>query len=326
MRAAGSADICNRLFPRDPVEITQVDITRILCPIDFSASSTHAVDQAVAIAGWYKARITALHVCSPMLLSVAGLEMSAGGEATGDPETARLRSEIAAHCAAVTAAGIGLDILIDIGQPARHILERASSLPADLIVMGTHGTSGFAHLVLGSVAEKVLRKAACPVLTVPPRAQTTSRLPFERLLCAVDFSPASLTALQYAFSVAQESNAGLTILHVLEWPWQEPPPPPIGDLPPAQAFALAEYRRYCEQSVMARLKSLVPDTFSASRPLATRISHGKPYGEILRIAAEDKTDLIVIGVHGRNPLDLGLFGSTTNQVVRRATCPVLTLR
>jgi nucleotide-binding universal stress UspA family protein len=191
--------------------------------------------------------------------------------------------------------GIGLDILIDIGQPASHILGRAKSLPADMIVMGTHGTSGFQHLVLGSVTERVLRKATCPVLTVPPRAQATSRLPFKRLLCAVDFSDWSLSALQFAFSVAQESNAGLTIVHVLEWPWHEPPPPPIGELPPAQAFALAEYRRYSEQGAMARLKSLVPDAIPASRPITTRICHGKPYVEILRVAAEDQVDLTSSG-------------------------------
>lgn len=303
-----------------------MDIKRILCPIDFSDASTQAIDQAVVIAGWYNARITALHVGSPMLLSVPGLGMSGRGEAADDTGTERLRHETAVYCGAATTAGIGLDILIDVGQPASHILQRANSLPADMIVMGTHGTSGFQHLVLGSVTEKVLRKASCPVLTVPPRAHATSRLPFKRLLCAVDFSESSLAALQYAFSMAKESNAGLTILHVIEWPWHESPPPSIGELPSEQAFALAEYRRYSEQSAMARLESLVPDTIPASCPITTRIRHGKPYVGILGVAAEDQIDLIVIGVHGRNPLDLSLFGSTTNQVVRRATCPVLTRR
>jgi nucleotide-binding universal stress UspA family protein len=64
----------------------------------------------------------------------------------------------------------------------------------------------------------VLRKARCPVLTVPPRAQATSRLPFRRVLCAIDFSEASLGALQFAASLIQESGAALTLLHVLEWP------------------------------------------------------------------------------------------------------------
>jgi len=303
-----------------------VNIKRILCPIDFSDASTHAIDHAVALASWYKARITALHVCSQTLLSVPGIDLSGQGEATSDTDIEALRTRVAAHCQPATTAGIELDILIESGQPTSHILERAASLPADLIVVGTHGASGFQHLVLGSVTERVLRKASCAVLTVPPRAQGTSRLPFRRLLCAVDFSDASLMALQDAFSLAQESDAELTILHVIEWPWREPPPPSTSDLPPAQASALAEYRRYCEQSATARLRSLVPDALATMRLPATRISHGKPYVETLRLAAEETADLIVIGVHGRNPLDLQLFGSTANQLVRRATCPVLTVR
>jgi nucleotide-binding universal stress UspA family protein len=199
-------------------------------------------------------------------------------------------------------------------------------LRADLIVIGTHGTSGFEHLLLGSVTEKVLRKATCPVLTVPPRAQVISRLPFERLLCAVDFSDSSITALQAGFSLGEESSAVLTILHVLEWPWGEPPPPRLEDLPPEQGAALAEYRRYCEKSAMTRLESLVPGSARASHPTVTRLRSGKPYVQILDVAAEERSDLIIIGVRGRRPLDVSLFGSTTNQVVRQARCPVLTLR
>ena len=100
--------------------------------------------------------------------------------------------------APATAAGVAVDVAIEIGQPATAILDCSVRLSADLIVMGTHGAGGFEHFVLGSVAEKVLRRAACPVLTVPPRAHATSVLPFKRVLCAVDFSDSSLTALQYA--------------------------------------------------------------------------------------------------------------------------------
>jgi nucleotide-binding universal stress UspA family protein len=141
-----------------------------------------------------------------------------------------------------------------------------------------------------------------------------------------DFSETSLAALQFATSLVQESDAALTLVHVLEWPWEEPPAPRIEELPREQGFALAEFRRYCEQGAQARLESLVPDSLRVSHPPVARLRSGKPYVQILQAATEEKSDLIVIGVHGRNPLDLALFGSTTNQVVRRATCPVLTLR
>jgi nucleotide-binding universal stress UspA family protein len=207
--------------------------------------------------------------------------------------------------------------VVESGPPANRILTRAGALPADLIVIGTHGAGGFEHLVLGSVAEKVLRKAACPVLTVPHHARTTSRMPFKRLLCPVDFSESSLAALEFAFSLAQEGDAELTILHVFDAGEESLTDRPIN---------VPEYRRQLEHDLTVKLDALVPDSVrSWCRPL-TRTAHGKAYREILGIATEENCDLIVMGVHGRNALDLMLFGSTTNQVVRRATCPVLTLR
>jgi nucleotide-binding universal stress UspA family protein len=290
-----------------------MEIRHILCPTDFSEPSRHAVTQAVVIAGWYKARITALHVLSPIMPSV-------------ETSLERLRQETASFFEVAMAAGITVDVLVEVGRSVSHILDRAANSNVDLIVMGTHGTSGFEHLVLGSVTEKVLRKATCPVLTVPPRAQATSQLPFRRMLCAVDFSESSLTALRDAFSLRHESNAALTILHVLEWPWEEPPPFMLEKLPIEQGFALAEYRRYCEERAMAQLESLVPVSERAGHPPATRLRSGKPYVQVLRVAAEEQSDLIIIGVHGRHLPGLPWLGSTTSQIVRRATCPVLTLR
>ena len=87
-----------------------------------------------------------------------------------------------------------------------------------------------------------------------------------------------------------------------------------------------EFRPQVEHDFAARLEALVPDSVRTWCRPTTRIGHGKAYREILGMATEDNADLIVMGVQGRNALDLMLFGSTANQVVRRATCPVLTLR
>jgi nucleotide-binding universal stress UspA family protein len=291
-------------------------INRILTPVDLSDSSRHVTAHALLMARWYNAAITALHVCNPIAVPSTDFGL-AGTTAASFENEDDIAAQILRGFGSVQAGQV--DVLIEHGPVANCILDRARSLAADLIVMGTHGAGGFEHLVLGSVAEKVLRKAPCPVMTVPPHARTTSKLPFTRLLCPVDFSDSSLAALEFALSIAQEIDAGLIILHVFEWiPGDEP----LTNRP----INVPEYRRELELDFGERLQALVPDSVQNRSYPTTRMAHGKAYREILGVATEESVDLIVMGVHGRNALDLMLFGSTTNQVVRRATCPVLTLR
>ena len=146
----------------------------------------------------------------------------------------------------------------------------------------------------------------------------TSTLPFKRLLCPVDFSESSLSALRFAFSLAEESDARLTMLHVFDWPDHD-------DLL-ERVTAVPEFRRQVEEQGTKRLDALIPKEVRAWCEPVTRLAYGKPYRKILEIADEERADVIVIGVHGRNALDVMLFGSTTNHVVRRASCPVLTLK
>jgi len=293
-------------------------IRQILCPIDLSDASRHALDHARVLAQWHQAKITVLHVCNPIVPSVdfAVIGMVPPAVLT-EPEREGARQQVLEFLGGEHMAD--MDVFIDSGHSANAILAGASALPADLIVMGTHGIGGFEHLLLGSVTEKVLRRAACPVLTVPPRARATSRLPFTRLLCPVDFSEPSLAALELALSFAQEGDADLTILHVFE---RSADQEPLAN----RSIVAPEYLREVEAESTARLHALVPQNVGDSCRPQARTAHGKPYREILGIATEDQADLIVMGVHGRHALDLMLFGSTTNQVVRRATCPVLTLR
>ena len=129
-----------------------MNIKHILCPIDFSEVSTHTVEQAVAVASLYKARISALHVSTPVILPLPDVPMPES--LLPLTELQNVRAQTADYFQAATAAGIGVDVLIDVGDPAADILDRAVRLAADLIVIGTHGISGFEHLVLGSVTEK----------------------------------------------------------------------------------------------------------------------------------------------------------------------------
>lgn len=270
----------------------------LLCPVDFSDASAHAIQYAIALAHTQRAHITALHVSSDHVPAAEVAALFDGAQVT---------------------------VTLEHGQPAPEILRKAATLPADLIVMGTHGSGGFEHLVLGSVAEKVLRKATCPVFTVPPQAQFGSDVPFKRLVCAVDFSEWSLAALDEACAIAEESRGAVTAVHVIEWPWSGGITSFEG-IPSEQAKALCEYRRYQESLAQTRLETAVREIGRDRCRVDMKIANGKAYAEILCAAERQRADLVVLGVHGRSSLDVFFFGSTTHQVVRRAQCPVLTLR
>jgi nucleotide-binding universal stress UspA family protein len=279
-------------------------ISKILCPMDFSDASKQAFAHALAIAGWCGATVTVLHVRPE-------------GRAMEPIERPGREEELA--CLTARAPGVAVTIRFETGQAVPTIVDGAADVGADLIVMGSHGTNGFERLLLGSVTDEVLRKAGCPVLVVPPRANATSRLPFRHLLCPVDFSPASRTGLALACSIAQEAGADLTLLHVLDLP-------PENELITSGPFAHPECRDQREREAHIALKCLIPSDLRMPRPPIMLVVPGNPYREILRIAAEQSVDLIVCGLHGRPPWDLLIFGSTTNQVIRRATCPVLSVR
>jgi nucleotide-binding universal stress UspA family protein len=299
-------------------------IQHILCPVDFSETSDHAIAHALRIADWYGARITALHVVSPRTVPAYDVTPAYIGIPITDDERHALEAQVKERFHDGP-RGVAVQPVIDEGLPVSVILDHASR-ETDLVVMGTHGTSGFDRLVLGSVAEKVLRKARCPVLTVPPRAQLTSQLPYKRILASVDFSDSSLLGVEYALSLAEESDASLTLMHVIEWPWEEPPPPALDEIPPVYAATLGEFRQHREADARRRLEGLVPADARTWCTVHTRVAHGKPWVELLRAASEGVCDLIVIGVHGRPALEVTVFGSTTQQIARRATCPVLTIR
>ncbi|MFN7914795.1 MAG: universal stress protein [Vicinamibacterales bacterium] len=295
-----------------------LEIRRILCPVDFSDASQHALDHAVMIAGWYRARITALHVRHPAFLvepPILFTDMGGGPAATLEDAESRLHHWLSP----VRAAGIACDVMaVDGNTPAARIVEVAERIGADLIVLGTHGRSGFERLLLGSVTERVVRTARCPVVTVPPPTVSTSKLPFKRVICGVDFSDPSMAAYQVALSLARESDSQLTLLHVLEFPAED-----RADI--TLPFDMAAYRAAVQEDSTRRMLALITDDVKAWCTPVTSVVHGRPYEQILAAAAATSADLIVLGVHGRNALDLMLFGSTTNQVIRRATCPVLTL-
>ena len=304
-----------------------VRIKKILCPIDFSDFSHRAFDRAVAIARSHTAALTVLHVV-PVQLDTAILPYvepeSLGPFALPDVDRGRIVRELQQFLA--IDHSLGVPVAFEVTEaPHVHeeILLHAERLPADLVVMGTHGRSGFQRLMLGSVTEKVLRKTRPPVLTVPRAVSDVipaGRTPFERVLCAVDFSECSIAAFRYAVALAKESHARLAAVHVVELA------PPLYDPLVGPAIDLPGYRSACEIVGRERLRNVIPVAVRKATGVEEFVACGKPHHEILRVAEEWRSDLIVLGVHGRNVADRMLFGSTVEPVVRRAPCPVLTVR
>jgi nucleotide-binding universal stress UspA family protein len=305
-----------------------MEIRSILCPTDFSEFSRHAFDHALAIAKLYHSTITLLHVCpvTPGAVYAPGIGVAPASLLTVADRDVALA---AMHRFAEMEAGRGASLAFAVaeGNPANEILEHARTMGSSLLVMGTHGRSGFERLLLGSVTEKVLRKASCPVLTVPRRAPDVVPAPgawFKTILCAVDFSESSSEALTYAISLADQSGGRLTVVHVIEIP----PELPVEEHETifSSPRSLREYVTMAEADRSSRLKELVAAAGGREKSISTVLVTGKAYQQVLRIAAEQSADLIVIGVHGRSVADLFFLGSTTQHVVRQATCPVLTIR
>ena len=293
---------------------------QILCPVDFSLFSRRALDHAAVLARWYEAQLTVLHV-SPLMPTVFALPPAMTPAALPSFDQEALGLELLTFVSETLKGKPTPTLVVRAGAPATTILDFADEIKADLVALGTHGRTGFERFMLGSVADKVIRKAACPVLTVPHHAADRPEGPlFGRILCAVDFSPASDRAAQYALSLAQEAIGCLTMLHVKEW---IPDRDAFEDYPD---FDVDHFRRSLLADARVRVEALVPEGARDWCEPETRVVCGKPYQEILRVAHNDVVDLIVLGIHGHGPIDRMLLGSTTQQVVRQAACPVLTIR
>ena len=300
-----------------------IRIQRILCAVDFSDFSRHALDEAIAIAHLSDACVTALHVF-PVAIPAdpfAGLPEFQPFTLT-DRHRAHLLQQLSSFAASEGAERRRITVALREGADIHaEILEAADQMKPDLIVIGTHGRSGFEHLMLGSVAEKVLHKARCPVLTVPPRAPDAvpaGPAPFTRILCGIDFSDCSLAALEYATSLASESGAQLDVLSVVQLI-------PMYDMTGAVPLYYPGLLDDLKADIGKRLDHVVAEA-APGMHVERFVTAGTPHRELVRVASERKAELVVLGAYSHGAIDHAFFGSTTNHVVRRAACPVLTIR
>jgi nucleotide-binding universal stress UspA family protein len=302
-----------------------VIINRILCPIDLSEFSRQALKRAGAIAADHGAALTVVHIIPlPAPVFTPGVEWNAPIALALRPEQRnRLLQSVHEFVSSTVPADVPVDSdVIDAPSIPGEILAQATRVKADLIVMGTHGRGGFQRLVFGSVTEKVMRTAAPPVMTVgltDIETTATTSGAFSRIICAVDFSDCSVAALRYALALAEGANAQLTAVNVLEWM-------PVGYDPLVGPTDLTGFHASVQRSASEQLHRIVAGLPVENVRVEATIRSGRPYHEILQLATDQQAELIVLGIHGRNAIDRMLFGSTAEPVVRRASCPVLTVR
>jgi len=298
-----------------------VEFKHILAPTDMSEASRPALAYAAAFASWYGANLALLHVVP----TFDAIQMPPG--TLGDSVQVvypSSREEVIAtmqrHAEAVGIASASPYLMAEAGDPVDTIVDQAISMPADLIVIGTHGRSGFSRLLYGSIAEQVLHRSPCPVLTVPPHcAAPHSDARFKRILCAMDFSPAAMQALGFALDLGRQSRGVVIVQHAIEWLADEEPRVHAH-------FNVAEYRTYLLEDARARIEEVLAAEDRLHVDVQPVVSTGRAYREILREAEARAVDLIVMGAQGRGGLGQALTGSATNQVLRAAACPVLTVR
>ncbi|HEV2273868.1 MAG TPA: universal stress protein [Acidobacteriaceae bacterium] len=287
-----------------PVEVS---IDTILFATDFSASAETAKLYVRAIAERYHSLVRLMHVvdlASAFKAPDAGISIEIFRR-FGEESLGRLQTELASD-------NIKVETILSEGtDPAQEILEAAQAGSIDLLVIGTRAHKGLARLVLGSTAEMLIHRAACPIFTVGPAARPPeSPMSFRRIVYATDFSPEAAKAGAFATSFAQDSGAHLYLCHVV-------PAPDGSARPDGQEL---------NESFMRALEQLVPNAAREWCEPECILEHGYAADGILLLAQRVKADLIVVGTRRTSHWYDNFKTGVAFQVISSARCPVLTVR
>lgn len=300
-------------------------IRNILVPIDFSPLSLKSIAQARKIARHFEATIHLLHVSSPQYpIDFIGPVLT-GGQAAESFDRHQEKSSAEQLQAVAERAGLPAETPVHVregGSVFHEICHFAQASAIDLIVMPTHGRTGLKHVLLGSTAERVVQHATCPVFITRPRQSRKTKSGGEKLsrkpiiLVPIDFSPASLEALQYAIAFAADTGASLLVLHAIQ-SHDELSNEGLG------VYRLADFRTTAQRDAEREMRQFLSQVDFASVPFLLLVRFGKPAPEICNIATRRAVDLIIAGTHGRTGLKHLVIGSVAEHVVREAMQPVL---
>ncbi len=296
-----------------------IELKRILFPTDFSPCAEQALTHALYLAKQYQAELHVLHAVilygfynQPELsfVDVDTLNRQLE-EATQRQMTTMLEPYTPDQVRIVPVQRRG-------NSAAPVILKYAREQDIDLIVLGTHGRRGIGHLVLGSVAEEVVRLSSCPVFTIRERKEPRLIEELDRILVPIDFSEHSKHALRYAKQIAASYDARLQLLHVVE------------EVIHPSFYALERLHGHdltlsVQQKAREALEQFLEEAEGPELTAEFHVIEGRAAADITECAKELASDLIVIATHGLTGIEHLLMGSVTEKVVRRASCPVFTV-
>jgi nucleotide-binding universal stress UspA family protein len=292
-------------------------IHRILYATDLSAASEPAWDEAQRLGRLFGAEIVLLHVVAPP--PIVPVEAYVPAQVYQDLlESARrdAQERLDRVLGSVAGSGLKLQLRLEEGRPASRILEVATEEAADLMVVGTHGRTGIERLVLGSVADRMVRQASCPVLTVRSAAVGGPRGAIRRICYATDFSPTARTAWPWVVALASAAHAEVDLVHATF------EPVPDRHL---TADALGQMARFLRDQGRVEAERFLERSTLPRERVHVRLSPGVPGEQIVRRAQEHGADLIVMGTHGWSGVIRWMLGSVAHHVIQTAPCPVLTI-
>lgn len=290
---------------------------RILFPTDFSERAAAAWPYAVGLAMDGGAELHVLHVVTPPVLGASLEAMVAVPQALVDDVLAESQGVVNEMAGSVRALGVKTRVHTSIGDAASEIVAYATDQGIGLIVMATTGRTGLAHVVLGSVAERVVRHATCPVLTVrhdgvaAPVPVLAGALPrIRRILVPLDGSELAEAVLPHLVTLTRRQEATLTLLRVVH----------------AHALRESELMEAQVRVVQAAETYLA----GVARRLAAEgidaspvVRYGETPEEILDDIRSRHPDLVAMGTHGRTGLTHLLLGSVAERILRASPVPVL---
>jgi nucleotide-binding universal stress UspA family protein len=304
---------------------TSVPLKSILVATDFSPASEKPLRHGLAIAHRYGTKFFLAHVVSSLGLNMAGPDAIFAAEAAASRDAHNLEE----HLRTTGAFGhLEHHVIVRQGEVWKQLEIIIRQEHVDLVVLGTHGRHGFGKLVLGSVAEQIFRNADCPVLTVGPGCYDQPRVdPLRanrKFLFATDFGAASVQALPYGISFANQFDAQLVLFHALS-PVLMPE-----DFRTYSSTDVAQMQEDARCSAHGRLARLVADAQWAVHPelVVEPESLNSPSEDILEMAQKLKVDLIIMGLHRSSHTESASHTpwTTAYEVVCGAGCPVLTVR